>query len=65
MVEQRLTLPPGSSYVNVRMVLDIQGQEQVYSNVIRYGLPSGFLQGYYPPYGIPSQVLLPLYKRKL
>ena len=65
MVVQRLALPPGSSYVNVRMALEIQGQEQVYSNVIRYGLPSGFLQGYYPPYGIPSQVLLPLYKRKL
>ena len=65
MVEQRLTLPPGSSYVNVRMALEMQGKEQVYSNVIRYGLPSGYLQGYYPPYGVPSKVLLPLYNKKL
>ncbi len=55
MVEQRLALPPGSAHVNVRMVLDLGGSEKIYSNVLRYGLPSGYLQGYFPPYGASSK----------
>lgn len=64
MVEHRLAIPTGSAYVNVRMTLVVQGQEVVYSNVIRYALPTGYLQGYFPPFGANSKMEVKYYRNK-